>query len=156
MTFDNFQPSMTMNNQRSNPYIMAVQQAIFSFQIIEEELKICVGLSYEIIAKSAPSPIIFRFDSKNINNASLGNLIRMFSRVNRNVELISDLEKVLQWRNFCAHNAFLHEFLDRTGISPFTTHSIEEVIAVLKFSSILIERLGNEIKILRDLHRSVP
>lgn len=118
----------------------------------EEALKICVGLSYEVIAKSAPSPIVFRFNPADINSAPLGKLIKMFSEVNCNAELIGDLGKVVKWRNFCAHNAFTHEFLDRASASPFTAHHTEDVIAVVKFSSALVERLGIEMKVLRELH----
>lgn len=79
----------------------------------------------------------------------------MFTEVNCNAELIGDLGKVVKWRNFCAHNAFAHEFLDRASASPFTAHDTEDVIAVVKFSSSLVERLGSEMKVLRELHQVV-
>jgi hypothetical protein len=142
-----------MNNQASDSYKAAVHNALLSFQMIEEALKICVGLSYEVIAKAAPAPIVFRFDPAIINSAPLGKLIKMFSEINCNTELVGDLGKVMKWRNFCAHNAFAHEFLDRAGASPFTAHDTEDVQAVGKFSADLVERLGNEMKALRKLHR---
>lgn len=144
-----------MSNQAPGSYLATVHKALLSFQMIEEALKICVGLSYEVIAKTAPTPIVFRFDPAIINSTPLGKLIKMFSEVNCNAELISDLRKVLKWRNFCAHNAFVHEFLDRAGASPFAAHDTEDVQAIVKFSTALVERLGNEIKVLRELHRVV-
>lgn len=144
-----------MSNQAPDSYLAAVHKALLSFQVIEEALKICVGLSYEVIAKEVPSPVVFRFDPAIINSAPLGKLIKMFSEINCNTELVGDLGKILKWRNFCAHNPFAHEFLDRAGASPFTAHDTEDVQAVVKFSADLVERLGNEMKSLRKLHRVV-
>jgi hypothetical protein len=144
-----------MSNQASAAYIAAINKALLSFQMIEEALKICVGLSYELIAKTAPTPIVFRFDSAGINSAPMGKLIRMFSDINSNTELISDLGRVLKWRNFCAHNAFAHEFLDSAGASPFKAHDAEDVKVIVQFSSALVERLGNEMKEIRELHQVV-
>jgi DNA replicative helicase MCM subunit Mcm2 (Cdc46/Mcm family) len=136
-------------------YIAAIHKALFSFQMIEEALRICVGLSYEVLEKSAPKPIAFRFNPKDINKASLGKLINMFSTVSSNTELASDLWKVVEWRNYCAHNAFVHEFLDRTTKSPFKAHGSEDVEAVAKVARSLVERLGAEMKEIREAHKTV-
>jgi len=123
--------------------------------MIEEALRICVGLSYEVLENSAPTPIVFRFKAKDINKASLGKLINMFSAVSSNAELIIDLGKVVEWRNYCAHNAFVHEFLDRTTKSPFKAHGSEDVEVVARVASSLVERLGTEMKAIREAHRAV-
>jgi hypothetical protein len=70
-------PRNPMSNLASGSYIAAINKALLSFQMIEEALKICVGLSYEVIAKAAPAPIVFRYDLAGINNAPLGKLIKM-------------------------------------------------------------------------------
>ena len=85
-----------MTNQASGSYVVAVHKALLSFQMLEEALKICVGLSYEIIAKAAPAPIVFRFDPTSINNAPLGKLIKMFSELNSNAVLVGDLGKAVK------------------------------------------------------------
>lgn len=141
-----------MSDQPSASYLAAIHMALLSFQMVEEALKICIGLSYQVIEKAVPAPIVFRFDPASINDAPLGKLIKMFSAVNSNAELVRDLGKITKWRNFCAHNSFAHEFLDRAGKSPFTAHSAEDVEAVVKFSTSLVERLANEMKIIRELH----
>ena len=144
-----------MTNQASGSYVVAVHKALLSFQMLEEALKICVGLSYEIIAKAAPAPIVFRFDPTSINNAPLGKLIKMFSELNSNAVLVGDLGKAVKWRNFCAHNAFAHEFLNKSSVSPFTAHDAEDVEVIAKFSTALVERVDNEMKAIRELHRAV-
>ena len=46
---------------RNEKYIAEINKALLSFQMIEEGLKICVGLSYEIISATAPYPITSDF-----------------------------------------------------------------------------------------------
>lgn len=137
---------------KNDAYLVAINKALLSFQMIEEALKICVGLSYEIIQTTAPPPIVFRFDPAVVLNAPLDRLIKMFSVVTVNEELVKDLRKVIEWRNYCAHNAFVHEFLDRASKSPFKPHPVEDVHIIIKFSVGLVERLGNEIKSIRETH----
>lgn len=74
----------------------------------------------------------------------------MFSGVTGNVDLVKDIRKVNEWRNFCAHSAFAHEFLNRAGKSPFKPHSTEDVQNIIKFCASLVERLGEEIELLRE------
>lgn len=140
---------------KNKQYIDAINRALLSFQIIEEALKICVGLSYEIIRVTTPSPIVFQVEPAAIMYAPLERLIKMFSEVTLNDELIKDLRKVIKWRNYCAHNAFAHEFLDRMGKSPFKPHPIEDVTTIVQFSASLVERLGDEMKSIRELHAEV-
>ena len=140
---------------KNEEYINAVNRAIISFQMIEEALKICIGMSYEIIRATTPLPIVFRFEPEAITRAPLERLIKMFSAVTLNDELIKDLRKVIEWRNYCAHNAFVHEFLDRMGRSPFKPHPIEDVATIIKFSIWLVERVGDEMKSIRKLHAEV-
>lgn len=140
---------------KNEAYIAAINQALLSFQMIEEALKICVGMSYEIIRATTPSPIVFRFDPAAVLNAPLGRLIKMFSEVTANDALVNDLRKVIQWRNFCAHNAFVHEFLNRTSKSPFELHTTEDVNIIAKLAFGFIERLDTEMKSIRAEHATV-
>ena len=81
--------------------------------------------------------------------------IELFSQVSNNADLISDLRKVTKWRNFCAHNAFAHEFLNRTSKSNFTPHKVEDVETVVQFCANLVERLGNEMSPIRTAHKAL-
>lgn len=140
---------------RNEKYIAAINTALLSFQMIEEALKICVGLSYEVIGATTPPPIVFRFDSTVIMKAPLERLINMFSTVSANGELVKDLRKVIEWRNYCAHNAFVHEFLESGSKSPFKPHPVEDIHVIIKFAAILVERLGGEILTIRATHAVV-
>jgi hypothetical protein len=140
------------NSEKNHPYTLAVQNALFTFQMVEEALKICVGLSYEILKHSAPSPVTFNFDASSIHNAPLGKLIKMFSGVTANRQLVRDLGKIVEWRNFCAHCAYKHEFMNRGGTNPVSAKDVVDVQTTTTFAVNLVEQLGNEMRALKQAH----
>ncbi|MGZ8983469.1 MAG: hypothetical protein ACXW11_05890 [Methylotenera sp.] len=143
------------NREKNHAYILAVQNALFTFQMIEESLKICVGLSYKIIKHSVPPPTAFNFDASNINNAPLGKLIQMFSGVTANLQLVGELRKIMEWRNFCAHRAYTHEFMSRRGSAPVSSDDVEDVQAATTFGVNLVEQVASEMRALQKAHFAV-
>ena len=140
--------------ERNRVYVLAVQNALFAFQMIEESLKIHIGLSYEIIKNSAPYPVVFNFEVSAINNAPLGKLRKMFSGISSNNMLIDDLRKVEEWRNFCAHRAYTHEFKSRQSGTPVSAKDVEDVQTVTTFAVNLVQKLGNDMLTLRETHKA--
>lgn len=137
---------------RNDTYIAALHHALLSFQMIEEGLKACVGMSHEIIQETTPLPTVFNFDRKAIVEAPLGRLITMFSRVSQNADLVKELRKIAEWRDFCAHNAFRHEMYSRTGSSDFSAHSAQDMATVTRATALLVERIAQEVKAIREQH----
>ena len=131
---------------KDEKYLICLNKSLLSFQMIEEALKICIGLSYEVIKASLPSGIDFKFSPDSINNSALGKLIQMFSNISENEMLIDDLKKIVKWRNFCAHNAFAHELFNRNSKSSFNEHSAKDLENVAQISSNLVLSLCDEIK----------
>lgn len=138
-------------------YLTWVSKALLSYQMVEEALKLCIGLSYEIIAVSSPPEVDFKFSPNSINNAPLGSLIKMFSNVSKNEVLVEELKskELLKWRNFCAHNAFEHELMNRSSKNSFTPHSAAEVEKVARNVGELVLKVGNELKRLQEIHSRV-
>ena len=137
---------------KNETYISAVQNALFTFQMIEEALKICIGLSYEIIGFSTPPPVAFNFDTKAIINAPLGKLTKLYSSVSANNHLVAEIKKIEEWRNFCAHGAFTHEFLQRGTANAVSIDNINDIQKVISVSVKIVEQLGAEIIALRTVH----
>lgn len=133
-------------------YISAVQNALFTFQMIEEALKICIRGSYEILVRSAPSPVVFSFDAAAITNSPLGQLIKMFSRVSANSTLVKELKPIEEWRNFCAHRAYTHEFLKRGTSEAVSQSDIDDLQKVTAAGVKLVEQLGVEMVAIRAAH----
>lgn len=143
------------STERNHAYVLAIQNALFAFQMIEEALKICVGLSYEVIVRSAPSPVVFSFDASAIYNAPLGKLIKMFAGVSANRQLIAELRKIEEWRNFCAHCAYKHEFMSRQSGSPISAKDVADVQTVTSIAVDLVGQIGNDMRALREAHRAL-
>ncbi|MFT7295232.1 MAG: hypothetical protein ACI87Q_003093 [Pseudohongiellaceae bacterium] len=139
---------------RDDQYLVSVSKALLSYQMVEEALKLCIGVSYEIIAASNPPEVSFKFSPDSINDAPLGSLANMFAKVSNNMVLIKELQKkeLGKWRNFFAHNAFAHEFMSRDSESLYTQHTVEEVQQVSRHVGELVLKLGEELKALKSVH----
>ncbi|WP_430009302.1 hypothetical protein [Methylophaga lonarensis] len=140
---------------KNHIYIEACTKAILSFQMLEEALKICIGLSYEVIQLSTPNPLQFRFQAENINNLPLGPLISKYKDITSKPEQADEIRKIIKWRNFIAHNAFRHEFMSMVGKSPFSKHSPEDIGKVLTETTRLTSCLAEEIKDLQQILKSL-
>lgn len=138
---------------KNDAYVLAVQQALFSFQMIEEALKLSVRGSYEIIQFVAPSPVVFNFEPSAIANAPLGKLIKLFANVSSDKELIADLRKIEEWRNFCAHRAYVHEFMSRQSGEAVSEQDVEDVREITAFSVKLVEQLADVLRVLQQVHK---
>ena len=138
---------------RDDQYQVSVSKALLSYQMVEEALKLCIGVSYEIIAASNPPEVGFRFSPASINDVPLGSLVKMFAKVSNNELLVKEpqAKELGKWRNFFAHNAFAHEFMNRTSTSSYSPHFAEEVQKVALYVGDLVLRLGKELKILQNL-----
>lgn len=143
------------SSDRNHEYILSIQRALFAFQMIEEALKIVIGLSYEMIAKSAPQPVVFQFEVASINNAPLGKLTKMFAAVSANTQLASNLRKIKEWRNLCAHRGFAYEFMSRQSERPVSVQDISDVKLATSTATDLVKGLGDELRILREAHRAM-
>ena len=143
------------SSEKNHAYVLSVQNALFAFQMIEESLKICVGLSYEVISRATPPPVVFNLDAPAINNAPLGKLIKMFRGISANKQLIADLRKIEEWRNFCAHRAYVHEFMSRQSAAPVSAKEVADVQTVTTHAVNLVEQIGNDMRTLREVHRAL-
>lgn len=140
---------------KNSEYIQASTQALLGFQMIEEALKLCIGLSYEIIQLSAAKPVSFTFNPDVILNAPLGKLTSMYEGVTSQQELVTHLRKSAKWRNFLAHNAFRHELYSRNGKSPYSEHSVEDISQVVKVTKELTEEIAKEIVELQKKYKEL-
>lgn len=87
-----------------------LMRALAFLQMIEEGLRLYVGTAEELIEAAVPYGVPFRVDRKRIQTASLGKLIDMFAKLNRNEPLIARLRQLPEHRNHIAHAAFMRAF----------------------------------------------
>lgn len=129
-------------------YLEQVKQALLSFQMLEEALKIHIGLYVEVEKKSGASSEKFDKLMHGLSETPLRYLIKRFKKTNFNEAVISQLESedLQNWRNFLAHNAYQHEFLNRTSASTFSRHTPVDVAKVGIHVGNLVLDIGEEIK----------
>lgn len=95
-----------MSINESLPVIAPLIRALGFLQMIEEGLRVYVGTAEELIAAAVPYGVPFRVDRSGLEAAAMGKLIIMFTKVNRNEELIARLRQLTKHRNYIAHEAF--------------------------------------------------
>jgi len=147
-----------MNNQSANPdteFIKRVHVALYTFQMIEEALKVVVGLSYEIIQATAPAPISFTFQPSELNDAALGTLRKLYGRVSKNQATMTRLSEIASWRDYCAHRAFHIEFMSRTNEKYEAQKDGEGLAVVTRAALHLLEDFGREFTALQGTYAVV-
>jgi hypothetical protein len=141
--------------QQDDLFINSVQAALYSFQMLEEALKIIVGLSYEVIQAITPEPVKFNFNPDEIYNAPLGNLKKMYSRVSDNSGLGKEIDQLIPWRNYCAHRAFQVEYLSRNNVNKENEKDIDGLITATKATLQILLKLKEELQQVQQLHSRV-
>lgn len=84
----------------------AMADALSAFQMIEVGLKIYLDIAYRLIEKTFDGRLVVRLPRNNLENRSLGQLLREFQKYSGNDTFIKAIEKLLPERNKLAHHAF--------------------------------------------------
>jgi hypothetical protein len=88
-------------------YLVIVQRTLTCFQYIETSLRMYIDQTYKAIKIELKSKITFKYCEKDIEDLSLGRLVKIFDKLNSNTDLINRLKKLVPFRNFIAHSALL-------------------------------------------------
>lgn len=91
----------------TSDYFSTVQKALSHFQFIEEGLKMYLANTFQLIRKNIKSDMVFGFTYKDVEDYSLGRLIKIFEKYNSNKNLIKTINKIIKDRNYIAHKSFL-------------------------------------------------
>ena len=88
-------------------YQLRTLRVLSSFQILESSLKIYIATAYDFIRNRLKDDIPFKYRYKDIKKHSMGMLLTIFQKINNNTELQHRLNKLVEGRNFIAHQALL-------------------------------------------------
>ena len=84
-----------------------VNRALVAYQLIEENLKLYINFSFQLIRIKLSPSIPFKFEGAEFDNAPLERLLHVFSRLTDNELLVARLNKLKSDRNFVAHYALV-------------------------------------------------
>jgi hypothetical protein len=94
--------------QRDNDaheFYLKVGRSLGACQLVEQQLKLYLAEAYLLVRKQTNDVIPFKFESQDNEDAPLGVLVKAFSRLNDNGELIQSLKAFVKERNFLSHRA---------------------------------------------------
>lgn len=135
-----------MRQQQARDLMQHLMRALAFMQMIEEALRLYVGTAEELISAGVPYGVPFRVDRKGINRAALGKITTMFEKVNRNQELIANLRKLPEHRNYLAHAAFMQSVRGIHDESIDLEYARQHAIAVGDHAEELLKEIGQEMR----------
>lgn len=126
-------PDQKLLDEASKVYLQGVATLMWGVQVIEEQLKTYLHLSFRAIRRSTAGVLVYKWDRKGIDNWSLERLISHFEKLIDDDDLVRDLRGLRDDRNQCAHRAFVQSFDmegDRDALSAEMTRVREIQIRV--------------------------
>jgi hypothetical protein len=106
-----------------NDFYLNVAYALSACQLIEQELKLYITEALELARKCIGKKLPFKMNGEDYADASLERLIEAFRKLSDNDNLVKDLRKFKEERNFLSHKGITH-CLDYEG-ELFQTTALE-------------------------------
>lgn len=91
-----------------NDFYLKVAHALSGCQLIEQELKLYITEALELARKCIGKRLPFKLDGDDYADASLERLIEIFRKLADNEQLVKDLRKFKEERNFLSHKGIAH------------------------------------------------
>ena len=92
----------------SDDFYLNVAYALSCCQLVEQELKLYITEALELAKKCIGKRMPFGFSGDDYANASLERLIEAFRRLTDNKQLVQDLNRFKEERNFLSHQGITH------------------------------------------------
>lgn len=127
---------------RKDEFFVQVAHAMSGCQAVEQGLKLYLTEAFEAVRLRVAPLMPFKMSGKDYENAPLERLIEVFAKFTNDDELVKDLRKFKDERNYLSHRA-IAECLDPTGHVDF--QALEDFEPRLKAIGPEAERLGAKI-----------
>lgn len=89
-------------------FYLKVAYALSGCQLVEQELKLYVTESLELVQKCVGTKIPFKMSGEDYEDSSLERLIEVFRKLSDNKPLVEELQKFKKERNFLSHKGITH------------------------------------------------
>lgn len=91
-----------------NDFYLKVAYALSGCQLIEQELKLYITEALELARKCIGRKLPFKMNGEDYADSSLERLIEAFRKLSDNDQLVKDLRKFKDERNFLSHRGITH------------------------------------------------
>ena len=134
-------------------YREGANDVLAGFQIIEELLKNYLEFHFDLTRQILAGRVHFDFRRDDYQDAALGRLVQVFSKLCPDKQLISDLRSVVRRRDHFAHKALLKLYDDNVPPDEYS-RLIDEMTVDMGKNAELMQRIVNEMKKLEPLSPS--
>lgn len=97
--------SIAMNEDE---FYLKTAYALSGCQLVEQELKLYVTAALDLVRKCVGTRMTFDMRGEDYENSSLERLIEIFKKLSSNDDLVKDLRKFKDERNFLSHRGITH------------------------------------------------
>lgn len=129
-------------------YSVSVNQVLSGFQLVEEQLKTYIECHFDSVRTILNGRLYFDFKRDDYQDAALGRLTQVFSKICANKQLVTDLRAMIKRRDHIAHRALL--MLYGPDMSPAEYIMLgDELMSDMRRISDLLDRILGELQSLR-------
>ena len=89
-------------------FFLKVAHALSGCQLVEQQLKLYITEALALVEKCVEGKMSFRISGEDYEDSSLERLIGTFRKLSDNEQLITDLNKFKDERNFLTHKGITH------------------------------------------------
>ena len=89
-------------------FYLKIAYALSGCQLVEQQLKLYITSAFDLVRKCVGSRMTFKIRGEDHDNASLERLTETFRKLTTNEELVRDLRKFKDERNFLSHKGIAH------------------------------------------------
>jgi hypothetical protein len=101
-------------------FYLKVAHALSGCQLVEQQLKLYISEALELAKKCIGKRMAFKITGEDYEDSSLERLIDIFRKLSDNEQLVADLRRFKNERNFLSHKGIAH-CLDYEGDLFFST-----------------------------------
>ena len=84
-------------------FFRRVTQALMGCQLVEQELKLYISEALDLVRKRLGERMPFKMSGDDFEDSALETLIKTFSKLTNNEQLVRDLRKFKDERNYLSH-----------------------------------------------------
>ena len=113
------------------------------FQLLEEGLKTYIQIYHNAVRAHLPPELTYRYSVADVEGASLGKIVSVFSKTSARNDLIEELRSLTKSRDELAHSAF-RKILSPTQSEAGHLEKVAEFKEITKKVTVILLEIGHE------------
>ncbi len=117
---------------KEDDFYLKVAYALSGCQLVEQQLKLYITEALELVAKCIGGKMPFKMKGDDFADSSLERLIQTFKKLSDNADLVRDLNKFKDERNFLSHKGITHCLDYEEELFYTTAEEMQERLAAIQ------------------------